>query len=497
LNRVAKSHPKTVEEVLLARGGPDAIAHDLQQLVRGDVGLTKLEYLLDFLAERPGESSDAAVEASLDAYLDNSVPHFPTRFPGKERRPAHGASVAEDDRLPPELTEAEASLPRIAVPVRVYLGSDLEAKLIAGGNLKPEVLEGLYRLRAELRRHFGVTTPGVRFHGPSHTPEIALNPDQYRIEMFNQGPPNEDAMPVQVKRDPLTEILQALKLRLVILRTWLLSSDATNRHLEALPKNLRAWLAQRYTLTDIKLLLQAQIAPSGEERLAYPAYNDEDAFGLIQPEQTVDELPWLLGALLFQDSNDDRDTDFDGTVKWLRRVQQARLTSRPETRYTGEAVELIRQGVAKLADDRIDEASRLFTAAASIKEGDPRATFASLYADISHARSAQTNVGKLCKLPEPGRVAKASPPSDSERFQIERRLSEAGYGARSERVTTMPQPYSLTNSSQQGPKGGQQRSNTRSGSCYLNSMATRRACRPTFPRLPPSFWRASANSSGP
>jgi len=299
LQRTAERFPQTVAEALATRGGVEGIQRDLIEIVgRHKRPLTRLAYLLDTLAGCPGLSTPEAAEQAVAAAYKNRLVHDGKLQGNQARAPA----VVEEEPPPAEFRQvyAEAGLwlPEFLSEIRVYPGRETEKRLVTKEwQPRPEVSEALTDLRGNLYRRFGLVMPIVRFYPP----EDKLADDSVRIEVANQAEEDEGTKPIRLTPDrAIEQLVGELRLRYVASRTWWLPAETVQAQLEGLPDFLRKWLEARFTLTDVKLILRALIVPTKEERDAYAEHEQaEQGLTHTTPQQTLRDLPWLLGSLTF------------------------------------------------------------------------------------------------------------------------------------------------------------------------------------------------------
>jgi conflict system STAND superfamily ATPase len=433
LKRIAARHPKTVEEALAARGGLAGLAADLREIVARDRGLAHVEFLLDLLADFPDRTSDKAVDLALSAE-DGFLDVFPAKLPGQRNRSTlEAAAVLESKARFQYVYDEVSGLPPLEQPVRVLVGSEIDKHLTRENKLAPEVEESLLMLRNEFNRRFGFVPPAVRFRV-----EETLRADEIRIEILNQTNSHADAQPIATTPDgALTTLIEQLKFRYVAARAWWLDADYVNRQLLAFPDNLRTWLLKRYTLTDLKMLLQAQIAPTAQEINAYGERRDEAGYRSIADDQTIQDLPWLLGSLVFLVNSKAETTDIDTTVGWFRRLQRSRLGAPVRLPEKGQTLELVQKGIDRLASGDIDGATGSFAAALAVDRPGAGEVFLSLYAEKVNPEVRIAQLEKTCTLPRLGRAANAVPPSVSTRYDLEELLTRSSVNLSADRRRTL------------------------------------------------------------
>ncbi len=426
LQRLSRRSPETVSESLSARGGITGIKKDLIEIVRGQqYPLTHLEYLLDSLAEVPGLSPAEAAKLAVDS--QSSIFRTPPsrlsqRIP-QQNAGSMGAN-AQDSSLREPYEEANRWLPPLEPPIRVYVGRSLEGKLMPNHNLSPRLSESLAQLRKDFNQQFGFTPPGVLFRSSD-----SLKANQLRIEMLNQSEKDEDAKPIAVRPDAAMDLLMTqLRLRYWAYRIYWLTPEYVNALLQTLPHDLRQQLEQRYSLTDVKIILRCLIAPLELERDLYAQRQGEAAFASVRPEQTINELPWLLSSLTFWISAGDDTQRVDLIIRHLQETQNARLHAVGKELPVTQTAELVKSGIERLEQGDSETAAQIFTAAAKVDRELASRSFLTLY-----AQRAQFTIGsklaalkESCSLPAPGQVATELPPSINTRYEVEEFLNRYG-----------------------------------------------------------------------
>ena len=329
LHRLKEEEPslaRTVDEALTVRGGINVLVEDLRAIVASGHPLLRLQYLLDNLASYPQaqySSSEVAERVIEDqtAAAPRQVGFLTGMLPAAPVKPLEEFTGIEDT-LPYRDT---AELIKIEPPLRVYLGKELEDYFLTqNGELHPKLLEELSDLRGELFKRLGITPPAIKFRASVDDPTGTLPPTAFRIEVPNQTPDNEDAKAIEVlaPQSAVKQFLDELRWRVFAFRThWIDAYYVDQRLEEKENKELRTWLLNRYTLTDIKALLRGVIAPTDAELKAY----DEKGFDPLQhtvPGQSLREFDWLLASLVFWSHVSDH-LDAEELVQRLRDTQNS------------------------------------------------------------------------------------------------------------------------------------------------------------------------------
>jgi hypothetical protein len=151
--------------------------------------------------------------------------------------------------------------------------------------LRPEILKAQADLRGELFKRFGIVGPDVSFSASTLDPSRRLAPKAFRIELLTQTWADRDAIAIEVP-DPnraVEQFVGELRRRLLAWRTWWVTADYVDKQLER-NEPLKAWLLERYALSDVKSLLRGVLKPSEAE---LGAYNAEGVDGALQPRLLV------------------------------------------------------------------------------------------------------------------------------------------------------------------------------------------------------------------
>ena len=410
---------RTVAEALASRGGIDGLVEDLRAVIKRGYPLVNLEYVLDSLAGYP-RSQFSSADVAEHVKNDQTAATSPLRanFAG-----AHGAAPAEVA----ELFRAEDIGPYLDTagrigsqpPLRVYLGDDLLFYLAPREN---KFLEQLEDLRGELFKRFGITVPPVKWRASNSDPTGKLPPNAFRIEVLTQTWLDEDADAIDVAIPEGTAeqvLLDELRRRLLAWRTWWITADYVDKRLER-NEPLKAWLLNRYTLTDIKSLLRGVLAPTDAELDAYRAESIGSALRQAAPGQSLREFDWLLASLVFWSQAGDG-LDTAQLVQALQETQAARLASkRPSS--PGNPATGILAGIEALEQREYSLAEERFREAVSADRSGAIATFLAVYA----SRDSVSTTGELKKLTQacapfepPGRLNERRSINEQVRFEIE------------------------------------------------------------------------------
>ena len=407
----------TVAEALASRGGIDGLVEDLCAIVSRRYPLVNLEYVLDSLAGYPRSQFSPADVAE---YVQNDQTAATSRLRASLVG-AHGAAPAEvaeairAEDIGPYLDTAGriGSQP----PLRVYLGDEL---LFYLAPRESKFLEQLEDLRGELFKRFGIIVPPVKWRASNSDPTGKLPPNAFRIEVLTQTWLDEDtdAIDVAISEGGAEQVLlEELRRRLLAWRTWWITADYVDKQLEQ-NKPLKAWLLNRYTLTDIKSLLRGVLAPTDAELDAYRAKSIESALRQAAPEQSVRESDWLLGSLVFWSQAGDG-LDTGQLVRALQETQAARLAPNgppsPDKPATG-----ILAGIEALEQRNFGLAEERFRAAVSADRSGAIATFLAAYGNRDSVNTMADKLTQAC-LPfePPGKLNERLSINEQMRFEIE------------------------------------------------------------------------------
>ena len=268
-------------------------------------------------------------------------------------------------------------------------------------------------LRGELFKRFGIVVPGVSFRGAILDPARKLPPKAFRIELLTQTWADRDAIAIEVP-DPdraVYQFVDELRRRLLAWRTWWVTADYVDKQLER-NEPLKAWLLERYALSDIKSLLRGVLRPSEAELGAYNAEGVDGALRRVAPGQSLRELDWLLGSLVFWSQ-----AGLDGAqlVRALQDTQAARLAPDPQSSPAPAAMAVL-AGIDALEQRDFPRAEQRFGEAVAADRRGAIASFPAAYA----SRDAVSVKGALNKVTQPCIDSQRSGSYDEQaRFEIE------------------------------------------------------------------------------
>jgi hypothetical protein len=386
----------TVAEALASRGGIDGLVEDLCALVARGYPLVNLEYVLDSLAAYPrSQFSSTAVAEDVEKDQTAATLRGGVRFAGAHGATAEAAkSVPAEDMVPyRDTADRKTNNPQ---PLRVYVGDDLvDYFATPEDELRPSILEALADLRGELFKRFGIVVPRVSFKGAIADPTRKLAPKAFRIELLTQTWADRDAIAIEVPNPDraVDQFVGELRRRLLAWRTWWVTADYVDRQLER-NEPLKAWLLERYALSDIKSLLRGVLMPSEAELGAYNAEGVEGALRRVAPGQSLRELDWLLGSLVFWSQ-----AGLDGAqlVRALRDTQAARLAPDPQS-LPDRPVPGLLAGIDALEQPDFPRAEQRFGEAVAADRRGAIASFPAAYAsrDAVSVKGALNKVTQAC-----------------------------------------------------------------------------------------------------
>ena len=387
---------RTVAEALASRGGIDGLVDDLCALIARGYPLVNLEYVLDSLAAYPrAQFSSAAVAEHVEKDQTAATLRGGVRFAGARGAAAEAAASAPAEDMVPyrDMADRKTNNPQ---PLRVYLGDELvDYFATPEGELHPRILEVVADLRGELFKRFGIVVPGVSFKGAILDPARKLAPQAFRIELLTQTWADRDAIAIEVSDldRAVEQFVGELRRRLLAWRTWWVTADYVDKQLER-NEPLKAWLLERYALSDIKSLLRGVLMPSEAELGAYNAEGVEGALRRVAPGQSLRELDWLLGSLVFWSQ-----AGLDGAqlVRALQDSQAARLAPDPQS-LPDRPVMAVVAGIDALEQRDFPRAEQQFGEAVAADRRGAIASFPAAYAsrDAVSVKGALNKVTQTC-----------------------------------------------------------------------------------------------------
>jgi hypothetical protein len=384
---------RSVAEALASRGGIDGLVDDLRAVVARGYPLVNLAYVLDSLAGYPRSQFSPEVAAEhVEKDQKAATLRGGVRFAGPRGTTAGEAAEltpAEDVVPYRDTADRKSSIPP---PLRVYVGDELvDSFATPDGKLRPEIMEALADLHGELFKRFGIVVPDVSFSTSILDPARRLAPKAFRIELLTQTWADKDAIAIEVP-DPeraVEQFVGELRRRLLAWRTWWVTADYVDKQLER-NEPLKAWLLERYALSDVKSLLRGVVMPSEAELGAYNAEGVDGALRRVAPGQSLRELDWLLGSLVFWSQ-----AGLDGAqlVRALQDTQAARLAPNPQS-LPDRPVMAVVAGIDALEQRDFPRAEQRFGEAVAADRPGAIASFPAAYA----GRDAVSMKGELNKL---------------------------------------------------------------------------------------------------
>jgi len=425
IRRFESNYPQSVAEAVEARGGLEGIRKDLIELVRQKQDFKNLLYIFDFLAKYPLAPPKQVTE-DVTSDLSSPVEYFPLRLQGK--RPGatekKKGEITEKSREYWVYEEASRWLVSVKPQVRAYLGRGIVKYFIAGQyEYTPQIREILDDLKRTIYYQFGIIVPEVVFR---EDPKLA--DDAFRIEILNQTEKNEDARPIRVvPAQAIPRFIEEMRVRYVAMRTWWLTAESVKALRDKQSEYLRKWLEDHYTLTDLKLILRAVVAPSKAEVEYYEQRRDKDAFKLITSAQTLVDPSWLLHSLVFWTNLIDP-MDLRQLARHLQETQRVSLSPIKKDLLSDEPTEGVKQGINELINGRMDNAAELFKKSIRLNRRSAYQAFLALYPRQSQLDLSEqlARLEKTYHLPAPGEVSNWGYPSIQVRHEIEDFLEHHG-----------------------------------------------------------------------
>ncbi len=407
---------QTVEEAIAARGSSEDVRQVFLELIYWwNQPITPLIPLLDLLGKYPTTRFTVKEAANhvfneVQGCGESSLLNGPHPSPTVQYSP---------DRHPAMPYEQSAQWVDVPQRISVLLGKDLQDAFRhrETGLLHPEVFEALGELRAEVYRNFGIVLPEVRF--PDAGP--GMKPNGFRIVLLNES--KRDPTNRSVSSSPelaLSHVIANLHSRLGRNRSRFVMAEDVEGWLSEVPDELRGWLMERYSLTDLKLIFRAVVAPT-EAELDCFSFDHRHCMPREQrlPEQTLRYPAWLLGALVFW-TNAVGDVGLEGISRGLRDTQKARLSPSPVDLPGDQVTTLVQNGLLALGKNEIEQASTCFADAIQMNHDAACRAFRALYA-LDKAVTLDGHASKLLQLsgiPEPEGIDSRHTPDTRTRCEI-------------------------------------------------------------------------------
>ncbi len=336
LQRVSELYPQTVSEARLARN--TRLSQDFSAVVRDGRALHGLPEFLDLVADRAGDDSTAIAKAfDIEGWMEADV-RLPRKLSGpwKPVVTRAGLEVRKQDQ---PFREVEAHLEPITPPIRVYVAPGLLQAHFPSGKLSPSLSEGIEGVRVDSYRTYGIRIPGVRFFDG-----YDLKANTVRLEVLSERAGPNGAKPTLLQGPQnLTPLFEEFENLTDHVRMYWITAESSHQALESLPTETNRHLRRLYSVSDIKTLLRAVVAPPG---------------------QSVRYTPWLLRALAFWALVE---SDPLSVARMSDRLKQTARGSAASLQQTSPDVQLaIDRGVQALLEDHVDAAVTNFSAAIKI-----------------------------------------------------------------------------------------------------------------------------------
>jgi hypothetical protein len=342
LARLQKAFPTTLSEARAARG--QRLGADLAALVRAGHGLNRLEHDLTVMAGLPELSSSEL--ASLLKKREEvrpliRGPWVAPRKGGRARPSLSGKPPAADAGSVPEPYRQAANwLPPVRPTVRVRLGRELSERWLPGSQQSDDLKGALNDLRTELYGRLGVKVGRIDV-----VTDTVLPPNVAATELAKDeagGLARTMAFPSGAVASSLTApLLKCLTTH----RQDLVTPEQVAAEMNGLPSAVRAWLADRYSTTDLRGVLRSVVGPAGAEA-------------------SLRHIPWLLQSLVFWSQVTPGPASTADLAQHLRALQSARLAGAAPAPGQGDrAASFTARGIEALAREQPHEAASAFATA--------------------------------------------------------------------------------------------------------------------------------------
>jgi len=411
LGTVAGTAPVALREALAARG-LEGLRLDLIELVRSQRrSLAYLPMVLDVLAKHPGLDAAHAAKAAdheiASGDRSDEPLHGPWRtgpLPGQAPGQAIDRDRAERSSAYRDVVE---QLPEAHGPLRAWLGPDARAALETDRAPNEDLARQLDDGQRTLYLRHGIVRPDLKI--------VPTSANGARVEALNQTAASP-GVALDMTRDAGAQLIRTVDARSRELRVWWLTPERLQWVVSALRPGERAWLAARYSITDLTRIARAVV--SGD---------DKDG------ADTVRDLPWLLRSLVFW-AHARNAASVPELAAAFRDLQRARLkpgtAAEGDARITAAIDPGVRRGIAALDADRPRDAEAAFTAVIRGNRDAAVAAFLAQYPATSALDPARRTrmLAMACRLPTAHSKLDAvfKPPDRSVEHELEDLLAAPG-----------------------------------------------------------------------
>lgn len=383
ITRVARELPLTVHEAQLAR--KSNLRLDLVRMIELGHPLFDLPLILDALSQYPDRTPEEVAELVGESLKLNDA-KLPDRLHGPWKDQAESAegqahSVSSDPPRPATVLNqnihqgVEEWLPPVKAEIHVCLGKSLESEWLLAGSPKAMLKKRLSNFHDDFFRKFGFSFLPVKF-----VMDSSLANETFRIvEVPNDSAPDPAVQLDDRKGDSeFGHLIDALMSRAKV--RWL-SAEIVQDAKEIDPA-LQKWLDQRFSLTDLKLLLRAVVSPISAEFRRADIVEDGD-FANMPLENSLRHMNWLLGSLIFWSRVDDP-LDLKQMARHLQDTQKARIKfERKDTTASLTASDPnISKGIQAIEEGRISDAETAFDKAIDVNPDEAVERFLLVYPNI-------------------------------------------------------------------------------------------------------------------
>lgn len=381
LERSYGKSPESVSEAFYTRGGLEGLKNDLIEIVKRRYSLMNLSQHLGFLSNYWKHDSDSAAGKAI---RDQQKPEitFENLQGVREAQKSNLDSVFSSYQ---RLSDYSESLNYIKdqSEIRVDLGNRLYNLVVHDGDLRPEFLGPLEKLRAGVYYEFGIIYPQVLIYSVE-----ALGDYEMVIECIHQGSADEVRKPVRLDSSSyLIQLAEEIKREALAHRIFWVDAEYVRQELADFEPNIKKFLFSQYTLTDLKQIFRGVISPTYDELEYRNHSHHEEAAKSIPQENTLFDIKWLMGSLVFWRQTAMDHLNLKQVRKALIQTQSARLQRDTKNAIAvGEMASLIGNGITYLRKDDITAAEESFLKAVRKNPKDATDAFLALYPDVSTFR---------------------------------------------------------------------------------------------------------------